>query len=125
MKRAVLLLAISALQTNLVYAEDIQCPSVAAIQSLGLDYVQKTNIGESWMAVKQNQTYGTEDTWNLIIWPIDAKNEIKAMSKALKLLPFLDFASSRYSSDGFKVCDYISGSEMLYIWATTNLQPQI
>lgn len=120
LKKLTLLLAFLTFPaTNFAYEQDFLCPSVAAIRSQGLDYVEKSNFGDSWMAVKQQQTYDTDDNWNFMIWPVNAKSDAKAMSKSLKLLNNLSFASARYSADGFKVCDYTSDSEMVYIWATT------
>lgn len=125
MKKTLCLLVTCMLQCNsLVYAtavSEIKCPSATALIAAGLDKVEKSNWGETWIAYKTVELYDTDEYWNFFMWPIDGKNETKAFKKAIKLLSKVHFIGSRYGTDGSKWCDFQSGSKSLVISATNSV----
>lgn len=67
------------------------CPSVSAIQSVGVSQnVTQDDVGQ-WVTGRRNQSYGTGSSWTFIVARIDAVSVADAYSKATMALSTLMF----------------------------------
>lgn len=68
------------------------CPSVAAIQAVGVSMNAFQDDDGLWFTGRRNQMYGTSSNWTLIVGGIAASSSNDAFSKATATLSGLRFA---------------------------------
>jgi hypothetical protein len=100
------------------YAQPVVCPSVSAIQSVGLSNRLAQDNDGKWYAGRVSQYYGTSDQWTFVIGGISAPNKQKAIEFANLALSSLHLITPnpvkitggkyacKYSND----FDYLSGA---------------
>src|SRR5438876_154696 len=82
--------------------QPIRCPSVNAIQSVGIQIVEQTQSG-TWIAGVLSNNYDTTDNWTFAVGEINARNSDDARVKAVDSLNTLSFQSGPISVDEYNV----------------------
>lgn len=66
------------------------CPSVSAIQSVGIELVGKID-DKNWAAGVMSNSYGTTESWTFVIKDMKAKDEAEARAKAAEAMQTLGY----------------------------------
>lgn len=83
--------------------QQTQCPSVAALQTAGIDYVERGSDG-TWVGCKEDKL-GTKAMWMVLVGPLNADTNAAALKKANAALGALTFKGES-NSPPWPVCEY-------------------
>lgn len=110
MKKILLSALVSLSLVSITWAKNsnYECPSISAIQQIGLDTIDQNSNGN--YTVSKRNVYDTTHVWIFTVRNIIASSSSDAFAKATSTLSTLSGNPQRIYKNGFMDCQYINGN---------------